>query len=142
MAAEEPAEAAEQEQEQEQDPDLAAMWTRFQHLTDKLSASNERSDALKSELQQKRAAHTPLTFANLELNELVPDSAAGAEQVDGVLASASDLESSNAVLPALLSLDVLFEVRAPPAPPAPPGPPARAHPRGRCCRSASGRTRR
>ena len=139
---EEPAEAAEQEQEQEQDPDLAAMWTRFQHLTDKLSASNERSDALKSELQQKRAAHTPLTFANLELNELVPDSAAGAEQVDGVLASASDLESSNAVLPALLSLDVLFEVRAPPAPPAPPGPPARAHPRGRCCRSASGRTRR
>jgi len=136
MAAEEPADAA----EQEQDPDLAAMWTRFQHLTDKLSASNERSDALKSELQQKRAAHTPLTFANLELNELVPDSAAGAEQVDGVLASASDLESSNAVLPALLSLDVLFEVRAPPGPCA--ARPARAHPRGRCCRSASGRTRR
>ena len=42
--------------------------------------------------------------------------------------------------PALLSLDVLFEVRAPPGPCA--ARPARAHPRGRCCRSASGRTRR
>ena len=31
-----------------QDPDLAAMWQRFQHLTDKLSASNERSESLKT----------------------------------------------------------------------------------------------
>jgi|EP01046_Picozoa_sp_COSAG06_P033962 hypothetical protein len=97
---------------EEVDPDLAAMWQRFQHLTDKLSASNERSDAIKTELQQpkKREPHTPAHFPSLELNELVPDSAAGAEHVDAVLASASDLESSNAVLPALLSLDALFEV--------------------------------
>jgi hypothetical protein len=71
---------------EEVDPDLAAMWQRFQHLTDKLSASNERSDAIKTELQQpkKREPHTPAHFPSLELNELVPDSAAGAEHVDVV----------------------------------------------------------
>ena len=97
---------------EEVDPDLAAMWQRFQHLTDKLSASNERSEAIKTEIQSKkqREPHTPARFPSLELNELVTDSTAGAEQVDAVLASASDLESSNAVLPALLSLDALFEV--------------------------------
>lgn len=104
-----------------QDPDLAAMWQRFQHLTDKLSASNERSESLKTEIHQssakKREPHTPAKFASLELNELVTDSTAGAEQVDAVLASASDLESSNAVLPALLSLDALFEECLRPHPP-------------------------
>ena len=39
---------------EEVDPDLAAMWQRFQHLTDKLSASNERSDAIKTEIQSKK----------------------------------------------------------------------------------------
>ena len=96
------------------DPDLAAMWKRFQHLTDKLSASNERSDAIKTEIQSKkqREPHSPARFPSLELNEPVTDSTVGAEHVDAVLASASDLESSNAVLPALLSLDALFEVIA------------------------------
>ena len=98
----------------EVEPDLAAMWQRFQHLTDKLSASNERSDAIKTEIHSKkqREPHVPMRFPSLELNETVTDSTAGAEHVDAVLASASDLESSNAVLPALLSLDALFEVGA------------------------------
>ena len=42
---------------------------------------------------------------------------AGSEAVDAVLAAASALESSNAVLPALLSLDSLFEECLRPHPP-------------------------
>ena len=32
------------------DPDLEAMWNRFQHLTDKISASNTRTEGIAAQL--------------------------------------------------------------------------------------------
>lgn len=98
--------------------DLDQMWQRFQQLSDRMG-----SDAVPSRHPQQMTPGTPaeapprLKFPSIELNEAISDSTAGSEDVDFVLASASDLDSSNAVLPALLSLDCLFEECLRPYPP-------------------------
>eukprot|EP01047_Picozoa_sp_COSAG01_P077106 COSAG01_NODE_13769_length_1537_cov_239.372740_1_plen_502_part_10 len=85
---------ADAEPEPEPDADLDLMWQR----------------ARPSPATPSTPADTPrLKFPSLELNEAAPDSTLGSERVDAVLASASHFESSSAVLPALLSLDELFE---------------------------------
>ena len=98
-------------------PEMEAMWNRFHTLSEQISESNTRSETIERDIERKKVRHTPMKFPTLELNETVPDSTAGAEAVDAVLASASSLESSNSVLPALLSLDSLFEECLRPHPP-------------------------
>ena len=108
-------EPAPEPQAGEESQELDLMWQRFKQLSDRMGDAPARQ-----QMTPGTPAEAParLKFPSLELNENVGDDTAGSELVDEILFAASQLEaSSSSALPALLSLDCLFEECLRPHPP-------------------------